>query len=86
VQAYLESGSEEPFRRYERELADLRRPSMLFARLMLTLAAHPVLALRALSNLSRRPETFARLVAVNSGELRLRDLRPRDVLGLTAGL
>jgi flavin-dependent dehydrogenase len=86
VQAYLESGSEEPFRRYDRELADLRRPSMLFARLMLTLAAHPVLALRALGNLSRRPETFARLVAVNSGELRLRDLRPRDVLGLTVGL
>jgi flavin-dependent dehydrogenase len=85
VGAYLGSGSSEAFARYGMEVRRLRRPSELFARLILALAARPVLARYVLRNLSRRPGTFSRLVSVNAGELSLRDLRPKDLLGLALG-
>jgi flavin-dependent dehydrogenase len=83
--SYLETGSNDSFRAYGRRMQDLRRPSTFFARLILALAARPALARVALRNLAHRPDVFSRLAAVNSGELRFRDLRPGDLLGLLAG-
>jgi hypothetical protein len=53
---------------------------------MLALSARPTLGRRAVENLSRHPETFARLGAVNSLELPLSSLPPRDLLALATGL
>jgi hypothetical protein len=64
----------------------MRRPSNLFADLMLALRDRPPLARRAMRNLARRPGTFARLIALNGSELRFRDLRPRDLAALVLGL
>ena len=58
----------------------------MLARISLILAARPALAHRAVANLARRPETFARLVAVNTGDLPLGALRPRDLVALAVGL
>jgi flavin-dependent dehydrogenase len=86
VLAYLESGSRDGFVAYERLARSMRRPSTLFADLMLALRDRPPLARRAMRNLARRPGTFARLVALNGSELGFRDLRPRDLAALVLGL
>ena len=82
VDAYLATGSYAPFRRYDRERRALTGNSDLLGRLSLGLARSPVVAELAVRNLGRRPETFARLVAVNTGAAGLRSLRPRDVAAL----
>jgi flavin-dependent dehydrogenase len=85
VLRYLETGSRAGFEAYEDAVRMLRRPSTLFARLMLTLRDRPALARRALRNLARRPDSFTRLVGLNGGELGFRDLRPRDLSALVLG-
>jgi hypothetical protein len=75
-----------PFRTYQRQRDALIRGPNLFARTMLALAARPAVGRRAVRNLSRQPQTFARLAAVNAGELSLSALSPRDLLALTTGL
>ena len=84
--AFLATGSETPLRNYERALRGLQRPSRLLASAMLALAAHPLLARRAIRNLGRKPDTFSRLVGFNSGELGLMDLQLRDVAGMLFGV
>lgn len=86
VDAYLESGSYEAFRKYDRRRRALVRNSNLLARVSLALSRQPKVAELAVRNLSRRPETFGRLVAINTGEAGLRSLRPRDVMALGFGL
>lgn len=86
ITGYLEDGDADAFRRYDRARRALVRDSDLLARLSLTLGRDPRLAAFAIANLARRPETFARLVAVNGGELPLSALRPRDLLAMLAGL
>jgi flavin-dependent dehydrogenase len=86
VLAYLESGSRDGFVAYERIARRMRRPSTLFADLMLALRDRPPLARRAMRNLARQPGTFARLIALNGSELEIRDLRPRDLAALVLGL
>jgi flavin-dependent dehydrogenase len=81
-------GEEPPvaFARYGRRRAALVRDSNLMSRLALLISRDPRLARFAIANLQRRPATFARLVAVNAGELPLSSLRPRDALGLALGI
>lgn len=86
IDAYLTGGSYEPFRRYDRRRRALVRNSNLLARVSLALSRQPRVAELAVRNLSRRPETFARLVAINTGEAGLGSIRPRDVLALALGL
>lgn len=86
VHAFLSSGSTAPLRAYQRQREDLVRAPNLFARTMLALASRPALGRRAVLNLSRQPETFARLVAMNGCDLPLSFLRPRDLLALATGL
>jgi flavin-dependent dehydrogenase len=86
IDAHLETGSVEPLRTYERRCRALARNSTLFARVILALAARPGLGRRVLKNLGQRPETFAKLAAINDGELGLGSLRPRDLLAFAAGL
>ncbi|MCK9518012.1 MAG: NAD(P)/FAD-dependent oxidoreductase [Dehalococcoidia bacterium] len=85
VAEYLEHGSYAPFRRYERERRALTRNAEVLGRLSLTLGRWPAFAGQAIRNLDARPETFARLVAVNTGDAGLRSLRPRDLLALAPG-
>ena len=74
------------FARYDRAITALQRPSTLMARLSLALASRPALGRRAIANLARRPETFARLIRVSQGETALLSLRPRDALALLFGV
>lgn len=83
---YLETGSYEPFRAYQRERSALVRNTNLLGRIMLGLAARPVLAGFAVRNLSRQPEAFDHLIAISAGEAGLRSLRPGDALALGLGL
>jgi flavin-dependent dehydrogenase len=82
IAEYLDSGNQAAFAAYGRKRRALARPSELLARLSLFLAARPALARRSLANMGRHPETFARLVAVNSRDLPLRALRPRDLVAI----
>jgi menaquinone-9 beta-reductase len=86
VHEYLDSGNELAFLRYDRERRALARSSTLLARLTLALAGRRWTAALSLRNLRRRPGTFARLVAINAGELPLSAIRPRDLLALAAGV
>jgi flavin-dependent dehydrogenase len=86
IDAFLDSGSTLPFRRYERRCRLLARNSRLFTSFMLALAARPALGVRALRNLSHRPATMSKLAAINSGDLGFRSLRPRDLLALAFGV
>ena len=86
VDAYLATGDDSAFRRYEAQRRALVRNSNLLARLSLAIGARPVLARLAVRNLARRPRTFARLTAVSTGELPLRAVRPSDLLALAAGV
>ena len=86
VTEYLETGEFQPFRRYDSELRAAARNSEVLGRLSLGLGQRPALARFAVRNLSRRPQTFAKLAAINAGEARLGSLRPRDALALMLGL
>ena len=83
---YLDTGSYEPFREYDRQRRALVRNSDLLARLSLLLGSHERSAGIAVRNLSRRPDSFAKLVAINTGEAPLTALRPRDLSALLAGI
>jgi flavin-dependent dehydrogenase len=85
LNSWLDAGSSEWLRTYDRIHRSLVRNSTLLARLTLALGAHPKVAELAIRNLSRHPETFARLVAINGGESRFRDLRPHDLMTMIAG-
>ena len=86
IDAYLETGSTERLREYERRCRSMARNSTLFARLILALAARPKLGSHVLGNLARAPMTFTKLAAINDGELGLRALRPRDLVAFALGL
>lgn len=83
---YLGSGNATAFRQYASRRRVLVRNSELLARVSLTIGGDRRLAAFAIRNLSRHPETFAKLVAVNGGDRPLRDLRPRDLLAMLAGV
>ncbi|MEO9254487.1 MAG: NAD(P)/FAD-dependent oxidoreductase [Tepidiformaceae bacterium] len=85
VEAHLRDGSFEPFRAYDRHRREMVRNSDLLSHVSLALGSNTALAHYAVRNLARRPETFAKLAGINSGELGLRILRPRDLLALTFG-
>ena len=80
VEQALRTGRTAPFRAYEWQVRAHARNSTLLARLNLFLAAKPRLARAALQGLAQRPETFDRLIGINCGDQRFRDLRPRDLL------
>ncbi len=86
VHAFLTDGDGRRFDAYERRLSELQKPSIMLGRLCLALAARPILGRRALMNLSRHPEVFAKLVAISQGRAKLRSLRPRDAVALISGL
>jgi flavin-dependent dehydrogenase len=86
IDAYLADGAFEELRCYQRARAGIVRNSNLLARLSLAIGARPGTAALAVRNLERRPDTFARLTAINSGDAGLRALRPRDALALLCGL
>lgn len=86
VDAYLAGAGEPALQRYDARRRALVRNSDMLARISLTLARHPVLARVAVRNLARRPQTFARLLRINTGEADWRALRPPDVLALAAGI
>lgn len=86
VDNYLAAGDYAAFRAYDRQRRNLVRNSNLVARLALMLAAKPRVARVAVRNLARRPGTFAKLTAINSGEAGLRSLRPWDLSALVLGL
>lgn len=86
IDSYLERGDESAFRRYAGQRRALVRGSTLLARLALMLGSRNTLARWSVRNLARRPETFARLVAVNAGTLPLHALRPTDALALFLGV
>jgi flavin-dependent dehydrogenase len=85
VDAFLETGSYAPMRLYDARRRAAARNSNLVARLTLALSSRPWLAERAVAQLARHPATFARLVAVNTGELPLRALNARDLTNLLLG-
>jgi len=86
IGGFLTDGSQHHFATYARARDKLAGNSTLLAKLTLALAAHPSIGARAVRNLARRPETFARLVAINQGESDMRSLRPRDLLALLLGV
>src|SRR5262245_31073599 len=86
VTEFMATGAESGFRRYERELVSLRRPSTFFARFLLTLGRRPALAGRMVRNLANHEDVMSRLAAVSGGALRFRDLRPSDLLAFATGL
>ena len=73
------------FERYGKQVRAMGRNSIMLARLMLWLSAHPRLGKRAINNLQRQPETLTKLVAINSGSAGIIDLRPRDLRILAFG-
>lgn len=81
----LDSRSLAPLREYDRFHRALVRNSDWLARITLALGARSTVAETVIRNLSRRPELFARLVAINGGEASLAALRPRDLLTMVAG-
>lgn len=85
VARYLGDGDYQPFREYAAHRAGLVRSSNLLARVALALGSRPTLARMAVRNLQRQPRTFEKLVAINSGEIGLRRVRPRDFMALATG-
>jgi flavin-dependent dehydrogenase len=89
--AFLQGGDQRHFgdqrhlARYDAQLRSQARNSTLLARLNLALASRPALGRRALRNLARCPETFAKLVAINQGLEGLSALRPADLRALLFG-
>lgn len=86
VAGYLDGDSDQAFRRYAKQRGALARNADLLAHLSLVLSSRPWLARHSVRNLMRQPETFRRLLGVSAGDLRLTDLRPRDLLALAAGV
>jgi flavin-dependent dehydrogenase len=86
IDSYLSSGDFDAFRAYDRARRDIVRNSNFLARVSLTLGRNERIAAIAVANLSRRPETFAKLIAINSRAAGFSSLRPRDVLVLAAGI
>lgn len=86
VVSFLNTGSPRPFREYEQRRRRLARNSRLIASLILALASRPSLGRRAVLNLARKPDTFAKLAAINGGKLGLGSLRPRDIMALALGV
>lgn len=86
VDRFLADHDERWFRRYAASRRTLIRNPELLGRLSLALASRPPIARFAIRNMARRPQTFARLVGVSSGELALRSLRPADAAALLLGL
>ena len=80
------AGDAAAFRRYDRSRRSIVRNADVLARLSLTLSSQPALARHAVRNLSRQPRTFERLAGVSAGQLRLRDLRVRDLWALGLGV
>ncbi|MBI2765050.1 MAG: NAD(P)/FAD-dependent oxidoreductase [Chloroflexi bacterium] len=85
IDAYLRNDSCAPLRVYDTRRRAFARNSTLFARMALLLARSPAVAAHVVGNLSRRPATFARLVAVSNGEVGLLSLSPRDVVAMLTG-
>lgn len=83
---HLETGSYNPLREYDRQRRALVRNSDFLARLSLLLGSRRWTSGVAVRNLARRPETFEKLVTINTGEAPLSALRPRDVAALLAGI
>lgn len=83
---HLETGSYGPFREYDRQRRALVRNSDLLARLSLLLGSREWTARVAVRNLARRPDSFAKLVTINTGQAPLTALRPRDLITLLAGI
>jgi flavin-dependent dehydrogenase len=86
VDAFLVSGSFEPFKRYERECRARQRASNLLARVMLGYARQPWAARFAVGSMARHPETLARLVSVAADGGSIRRLRARDAAALLFGV
>ncbi len=85
LSGHLETGSYGPLREYDRQRRALVHNSDLLARLSLLLGSRGWTSRLAVRNLARRPETFGKLVAINTGEARVTTLRPRDLAALLAG-
>lgn len=83
--AYLRGSTASAFGQYDRQRRGLARNSELLARLTLLLSRRQWTSALAIRNLGRRPDVFARMVAINSGELPLSALRPADLRGLMIG-
>lgn len=86
VHRFLQSGSTRHFVTYERTRRGLARNSNLLARISLLLASRPALGRHVISNLSRRPATFEKILAINSGVSDLSALRPVDLRCLLLGV
>jgi len=86
VVGHLGGDPEQAFERYARRRGGLARNADLLAHLSLVLSSRPWLARHSVRNLMRQPETFRRLLGVSAGNLRLTDLRARDLLALAAGV
>ena len=85
VDQYLDTRDQTAFRRYAMQRRSLVRNSDLLGRMSLALAAYPSLGRLAVNHLSRRPASFARMVAVSTGELPFRALRLADFSALLLG-
>lgn len=86
VVGYLDRDVEQAFVRYAKQRGTLARNADLLAHLSLVLSSRPWLARHSVRNLMRQPETFWRLLGVSAGDLRVADLRPRDLLALAVGV
>ncbi len=86
VDAYLTDGDITHFRDYDRKRRHSVRDSNLLAHTSLLMGSNPLLAKMSVRNLGRRPATFAKFAAINSREMSITSLRPRDVLALAFGL
>jgi menaquinone-9 beta-reductase len=86
ISAHLQTGAYERLRDYDRQRRTLVRNSDLLARFSLLLGSRDWTARVAVRNLARRPEAFAKLVTINTGEAPLTSLRPRDLSALLAGI
>jgi flavin-dependent dehydrogenase len=84
IEAYLD-GDANAFACYDQQRRALVRNSNLLGRVSLILGSKPSLAATAVRNLACHPQTFERLVRVNSGSAPLRSLRPRDLSALLFG-
>ena len=85
VSRYLATGKYDAFRAYDARRRALVRNSDILAAASLALSRYHPVATLAIRNLSRRPQTFTRLVAVSSGAAPLRSLKARDIAALATG-
>lgn len=76
----------QPLARYEREYRRLARAPFVITSVLLAVALRPWLHRRMLATLSRHPDLFDRLVAVNAGQRPLHSVGIGGVLRLVAAL